>query len=82
MNSTIPELVKKIIAEQLEIKIDKVRDNSLLREDLEMDSFDAVELVFQLENLLKIKIPQDEFYNFKKVTDITAYINKNLSKNN
>jgi acyl carrier protein len=77
MNINIEEIVKNTAAAQIEFPLDKISNHSLLREDLGMDSFDAVELAFSLENALKTKIPQEDFSNFKTVEDIVVYLKKN-----
>ena len=41
--------VQKVIAEQLNIDVDRVKPESRLIEDLEADSLDVVELVTELE---------------------------------
>ena len=56
----INKLVKSVISEQLGSNISTVKSDSLLVENLGMDSFDAVEIIFDLENKTGVKI-SDQF---------------------
>ena len=47
--SSIEERVKKIVAEQLGVKEDEVKNEASFVEDLGADSLDTVELVMALE---------------------------------
>lgn len=47
--SNIKDRVKKIVSEQLNVRLDKVKDDSRFVEDLGADSLDSVELVMALE---------------------------------
>lgn len=66
--------VKEAIANNLDVDINKVTDDSLLIEDLGMDSLGAVELTFELKEKFEVDIPQDDFKKIKKVKDIEEYI--------
>lgn len=72
----IKELVKSVISEQLGSDILKIKDDSMLVEDLGMDSFAAVEIVFDLENKAGIKISQEDMLGVKTVGDIVELIKK------
>lgn len=55
----------------------EITKDTLLREDLELDSLDAVELSLEIENVAGKQIPDGEFANFKTVGDIFNYLNGN-----
>lgn len=68
------KLVKSVISEQLGSNISTVKSDSLLVENLGMDSFDAVEIIFDLENKTGVKISQEDMLNIKTVKDIIEFI--------
>ncbi len=68
--------VKEILAKQLGLEVDKVKAESLLVDDLGMDSFGSVETAFELEEKFDIKIPDEAVYGAKVVKDIVDYIAK------
>ncbi|WP_095110843.1 acyl carrier protein [Pseudomonas sp. Irchel 3E20] len=69
--STIEERVKKIVAEQLGVKEDEVKNDSSFVEDLGADSLDTVELVMALEEEFETEIPDEEA---EKITTVQAAI--------
>ncbi|MDV3157405.1 MAG: acyl carrier protein [Candidatus Phytoplasma australasiaticum] len=71
--------IKKIIAEQLSISEDLITLETKLKEDLGMDSIDAVNLAIQLEKIFDIKISDEQLQQFKLVKDIVVYIEFNFS---
>ncbi len=69
--STIEERVKKIVAEQLGVKPEEVKNDSSFVEDLGADSLDTVELVMALEEEFETEIPDEEA---EKITTVQAAI--------
>jgi acyl carrier protein len=72
----IEEQVKKIIAEQLGVKLEQVTDDSNLTSDLGADSLDTVELIMNLEEVLEIEIPDDESEQLKTVKEVIEFVKK------
>jgi acyl carrier protein len=70
--STIEERVKKIVAEQLGVKEEEVKNEAAFVEDLGADSLDTVELVMALEEEFETEIPDDEA---EKITTVQLAIN-------
>ena len=66
----IEQKIKKILAEQLNLDISKIDLNSHLVDDLGMDSFNSVEIIFELEDNFLIKISDVEIMEAKTVKDI------------
>ncbi|MFR4250225.1 MAG: acyl carrier protein [Christensenellales bacterium] len=69
--------VQKVIAEQLNIDVDRVKPESRLIEDLEADSLDVVELVTELEMNYDIEIPDEAMTTLATVQDVVNYIEAN-----
>jgi len=71
----IAEKVYGIVAEQLQVPIDKVKaPNTSFIEDLAADSLDIVELVMEFEDEFKITIPDEDYEKIKTVGDAVKYI--------
>ncbi len=75
--STIEERVKKIVAEQLDVKEEEVTNNASFIEDLGADSLDNVELVMALEEEFELEIPDEQA---EKITTVQDYISANIDK--
>ena len=71
------EKVKKIIVDTVSGNPDDVKLESLLEEDLSMDSLDAVQLNMNIEEELGITIPDEVLPELKSVKDIVEYLEKN-----
>ena len=54
-------------------------DTAKLREDLGLDSFAALELIFELEEMLSVRIPQEAAATFQTVADVVAFVQLQLS---
>ena len=68
------EKVRDIICEQFDLEPDQVTENPLLKEDLDADSLDLVDLVMSFEDEFQIEVPEEEVRNIKTVGDIVKYI--------
>ncbi|HET6770268.1 MAG TPA: acyl carrier protein [Actinomycetota bacterium] len=63
----IEERVRKVLAEQLSVDIEKVTPEARFEEDLDADSLDLVEAVLGLEEELSVEIPEEEMESVKTV---------------
>lgn len=77
--SSIEERVKKIVAEQLGVKEEEVKNEASFVEDLGADSLDTVELVMALEEEFETEIPDEEAEKITTVQLAINYINTNLA---
>ncbi len=66
--------VKEVVAEQLNVNPDEVKEESKFVEDLGADSLDVVELIMELEEKFDIEIPDSEAENIATVGDAIKYI--------
>jgi len=80
-NQEIEQKVRDILAAKLGIDVGTIRGDSRLAEDLGVDSFGAVELMFELEEAFGLKIPDSEIEHVRTVNDIVVYLSGWLSKN-
>lgn len=75
--STIEERVKKIVAEQLGVKLEDVTNEASFVDDLGADSLDTVELVMALEEEFELEIPDEEAEKISAVQNAIDYITAN-----
>ena len=66
--------IKEILKDTMDIDESKISLDSKLKEDLELDSLDSVELIMSAEEEFGIEIPDEDVMNFKTVNDIVNYI--------
>ena len=72
--------VKEMIANQLNLDIEKVTDDSKLVADLGADSLDMIEMLMALEEEFNISVPDDKAEELKTVAQIAAFIDSQLKK--
>ena len=72
--------VRKMLAEQLNISLDKVTSESRVIEDLGADSLDVVEMLMLLEDEFDVTVTDEESMNLKTVADIVKVIEAKTKK--
>lgn len=68
------EKVREIICEQFDIDEESVTLDTDIREDLDADSLDMVDLVMSFEDEFKIEVPDSAIETVKTVDDIVKFI--------
>jgi len=69
--------VEKIIAENLNIDVNSIKDDSHFVNDLGADSLNIVEVVMGLEEEFEIEIPDEDAETLLTVGDVKQYIEDN-----
>lgn len=68
------EEIKQIIAEHINIDVIEIKDSDNLITDLQMNSFDLITMVCELEERFNIEVSEQEIRNIKTVQDIYEFI--------
>ena len=71
------EKVVQILAEQLSVDPDKITMDSMLEEDLDADSLDAIDIVMSIEDEFGIEVPDEAITDMQSVGDIVNFIENN-----
>jgi len=66
--------VKEVVAEQLGVNVDEIKEDSKFVDDLGADSLDVVELVMALEEKFDIEIPDENAEGIATVADAVKFI--------
>jgi acyl carrier protein len=70
--------VKEIIADQLGVEIEKLREDANFVQDLGADSLDVVELVMAFEEEFGIEIPDEDAEKIRTVGDVINYLKERV----
>ena len=70
--------VKEMLANQLNVEVDKINEGSKIIEDLGADSLDMIEMLMALEEEFNISVPDDKAEGLKTVGDIAAFIDEKV----
>jgi len=71
--------IKRVLADHLEINMDEIKNTASLGDDLGMDSFSSIEVIYDLEEKFGIEIPDTDLANVKTVDDIINYVISRIS---
>ena len=70
------EKVQEMLAEALNLPLNKVTPDAKIVEDLGADSLDIVELLSRLEDEFGVTIPDEDVENLKTVADVANELEK------
>lgn len=73
------EKVQALMAEALNLDSGDITLEASLKDDLGIDSLDAVELIMELEDEFDIKIDEDVAQGFAKVSDIVSLLESKVA---
>lgn len=69
--------IKEILAEELSVDIDEIKLETSLKDDLNADSIDMMQVVDVLEQEFGVEVDTSELANIITVADIVNYIESN-----
>ena len=74
------EKMKKLIAEKFDVEPEKITMEANFRQDLGADSLDTYELVYAIEEEMRITIPDEKANEFETVKDAYEFIKSQQQK--
>lgn len=80
---TESEIINKInefLVEEFEIEADKISPEASLKETLELDSLDYVDLVVIIEGNFGVKVKQEDFIGIQTFSDLYKYLITNTKQ--
>ena len=78
-NEEIFEAIAKMIVELFEVPREDIKMDSLLFDDLDLDSIDAIDLVVRLQSYVGKRIKPEEFKGVRTIGDIVEAAQKVLA---
>lgn len=72
------EKVKAMVVDQLGVKPEDVKPESLLKEDFQADSASVMMLVMDVESEFNIEVEDDAIEKVKTVGDMVSYIEEKM----
>jgi len=73
--------IKDILVKDFNIQADKLTPSTLLVDDLDLDSIDAVDLVVRLQSVIGCKVEPDDFKQIRTLQDMVDAVEKIVNKN-
>jgi len=78
-NTDVAERLRSTVAKELKQDVSSITPEHTLRGDLKLNSLDAIELMFRIEEEFDLSIPDDDMQGFVKVGDVIDYLQRRLS---
>jgi acyl carrier protein len=78
--SEMEERVIDILVQTFELERAKVGPHSRLVEDLDLDSIDALDMVVELQTLLRGRIDERDMKGLRTVADVVAMVEQQLQR--
>ena len=76
--TAVAERVRSALARELKRDAASIAPEHALREDLGLNSLDAIELMFKVEEEFDIEIPDADLQRLRTVADLIAYLEERL----
>jgi acyl carrier protein len=70
------QVVHQTLVDEFEIEPSTIHPQARMREDLGLDSLDAVDLIVALEKALRVQIPETVAREMRTVGDVHEYIRR------
>ena len=77
---SIGDQILTSLAKRLKCDVNQIQPSLSLRDDLGLDSADAIELIFDLEEMFDIEVSDQDFRAFITVSEVIQYVQRRLQK--
>jgi acyl carrier protein len=78
--SNTAQKVRELMAQKLDVDVEKIVDEARIIDDLGADSLETVELVMALEEHFGIEISDEESSKLTTVKTVVSFVEKRLSE--
>ncbi|MBS1623389.1 MAG: acyl carrier protein [Bacteroidetes bacterium] len=66
--------INEFLSEEFEVEVGRLQPDAILKDTLELDSLDYVDLVVLLESNFSIKVKQEDFTSIRTFQDLYNYV--------
>jgi acyl carrier protein len=70
----IIDIVNHFLVDEFEIEPGLIKDNTLLKDELEIESLDLVDIIVMIEKEFKVKIKPEEIVSIKTMNELYDFI--------
>jgi acyl carrier protein len=76
----IIDIVNKTLTDNFELKLEDLKPEALIGENLQLDSLDAVDMLVHLEDRLGKKCDVEKFKEVRSLNDVYNLVEETISK--
>jgi acyl carrier protein len=77
---SIGDQIQTSLAKRLRLDVSQIQPQHSLQQDLGLNSADAIELIFALEEMFDIEVSDQDFRKLTTVSDVIQYVQERLQK--
>jgi acyl carrier protein len=77
--NSVEARLRKVLAKELKVDPEQIKDDSSLADDLGVDSADMVDLLFAIEDEFSIEISDDEVEDYQDFGEIAKRIKEKIN---
>jgi acyl carrier protein len=79
VKTEIADRLRATLAKELRQDVNAITSEHTLRDDLGLNSLDAIELMFKIEEEFDLSIPDEDMQKLATVGDVVAYLERRLN---
>jgi acyl carrier protein len=62
-----------------EVEVEDIRDDVLLRDQVDLDSMDWLNFLIGIHNRLQVDIPESDYASLRTLDDVVRYVERHVS---
>jgi len=70
----VPAAIARMLVQTFDLSAEQVTPEARLREDLDMDSLDGVDLIVQIEKVFQVRVDDEVVKQIRTVGEIHTYV--------
>ena len=78
-NDVRDQIVSVLTTIAPEVEADDIRDDVLLRDQVDLDSMDWLNFLIGVHNRLHVDIPESDYASLRTLTDVVRYVQRQAS---
>ncbi len=80
VRNEIVETINNFLIDEFELEADQLKETAMLKDDLDIESLDFVDIAVIVEKEFGFKVVNEEMVNIRTLGDLYAYVQKKLDE--
>ncbi len=80
VRNNIVETINNFLIDEFELEADQLKETAMLKDDLDIESLDFVDIAVIVEKEFGFKVVNEEMVNIRTLGDLYAYVQKKVDE--
>ncbi len=80
VRNDIVETINDFLIDEFELEADQLKETAMLKDDLDIESLDFVDIAVIVEKEFGFKVVNEEMVNIRTLGDLYAYVQKKVDE--